>query len=28
MNISPDTIIYWQWGPITLNATLVFTWVV
>ncbi|MBN2409331.1 MAG: F0F1 ATP synthase subunit A [Candidatus Aminicenantes bacterium] len=26
MNISPDSIIFWQWGPITLNATIVFTW--
>ena len=28
MNISPDTIIYWQWGPFQLSATIVFTWVV
>ena len=28
MNISPDTVIYWQWGPITINATLVSTWLV
>jgi F-type H+-transporting ATPase subunit a len=28
MQISPDSIVYWQWGPITLNATIVFTWVV
>lgn len=28
MTISPDTVIYWQWGPITINATLVFTWLV
>ncbi len=28
MNISPDTIIYWEWGLFTLNATLVFTWTV
>ena len=28
MNISPDSIIYWQWGPIKLSATIVFTWVV
>lgn len=27
MEISPDQIIYWQWGPVTLNATLVFSWV-
>lgn len=28
MNITPDSIIFWQWGPITLNATIVFTWLV
>jgi F-type H+-transporting ATPase subunit a len=28
MTISPDSIIYWQWGFFTLNATLVYTWVV
>jgi len=28
MNISPDAIVLWQWGPITLNATIVFTWAV
>lgn len=28
MNLSPDTTIYWQWGPIVINATLVFTWMV
>ena len=28
MEISPDSIIYGQWGPITLNATIVFTWIV
>ncbi len=28
MNITPDTIVYWQGNGITLNATLVFTWVV
>lgn len=28
MNISPDSIIFWQWGPVTLNATIVFTWIV
>lgn len=27
MEISPDNIIY-HWGPITLNATIVFTWIV
>ncbi|HDS01790.1 MAG TPA: F0F1 ATP synthase subunit A [candidate division Zixibacteria bacterium] len=28
MTISPDSIIYWEWKFITLNATIVFTWVV
>lgn len=28
MNISPDEIIYWQWGPIKLSATIVFTWLI
>ncbi|MDP5205517.1 F0F1 ATP synthase subunit A [Alishewanella sp. SMS9] len=28
MNLSPDQIIYWQLGWFTLNATLVFTWLV
>jgi len=28
MRISPDSIIYWQWGFVTLNGTIVFTWVV
>lgn len=28
MNISPDGIIFWQQGWFTLNATLVFTWIV
>lgn len=26
MNITPDTIIYWQLGPFAISATLVFTW--
>lgn len=26
--ISPDQVLMWQWGPISLNATIVFTWVV
>lgn len=26
MEISPDNIIYWQWGSIKLNATIAFTW--
>lgn len=28
MEISPDNIVFLQWGAITLNATIVFTWVV
>ncbi len=28
MIISPDEIVYWRWGPLALNATIVFTWVV
>jgi len=26
VNITPDTIIYWQLGPFAISATLVFTW--
>ncbi len=28
MSITPDTMVFWEWGPITLNATIVFTWAV
>jgi len=28
MRISPDSIIYWQWGFVSLNGTIVFTWMV
>ena len=28
MDITPDSIIYWQWQWINLNATIVFTWVI
>lgn len=28
MRISPDALVFWQWGPLTLNATIVFTWLV
>ncbi len=28
MNISPDSIVYWEWGPVVISATLVFTWIV
>jgi F-type H+-transporting ATPase subunit a len=26
--ISPDQVIFWQWGPVSVNATIVFTWAV
>jgi F-type H+-transporting ATPase subunit a len=26
MTISPDTIVVWQWGMVTINATLLCTW--
>lgn len=28
MNVTPDTIVYWEYGPIVLNATIVYTWIV
>jgi F-type H+-transporting ATPase subunit a len=28
VHISPDAIVYRQWGPISLNATIVYTWVI
>jgi len=28
MKISPDSIILWQWGPLHINATIAFTWLV
>lgn len=28
MTISPDGIVFWQWGSFSLNGTIVFTWVV
>jgi F-type H+-transporting ATPase subunit a len=28
MTISPDQILLWQWGPLHLNATIVWTWVI
>ncbi len=28
MRISPDSIILWQWGPLHINATIAFTWLV
>jgi F-type H+-transporting ATPase subunit a len=27
MHLSSDQIIFWQWGFITLNGTIVFTWI-
>ena len=26
MRLSPDQVIFWQFGPFTLNATIVYTW--
>jgi F-type H+-transporting ATPase subunit a len=28
MRISPDQMVLWQWGPIALNGTILYTWVV
>ncbi len=28
MQISPDQAVLWQWGPVVLNATIAFTWLV
>ncbi len=28
MNIGPDAIVFWEWGFIKINATIVFTWAV
>ena len=28
MNISPDGIVIWQFNAVTLNATILFTWIV
>jgi len=28
MHITPDHIVLWQWGPLHLNATILFTWIV
>jgi F-type H+-transporting ATPase subunit a len=28
VDITPDTIVVWQWGPLAINATIVWTWVV
>jgi F-type H+-transporting ATPase subunit a len=28
MDITPDAVVLWEWGPLKLNATIVFTWVV
>jgi len=27
-DISPDQVVYWEWGPAVLNATIVYTWLV
>jgi len=28
MHITPDEIVFWQWNGVSLNATVVFTWIV
>ena len=28
MTLTPDSVVYWQAGPVKVNATLVFSWVV
>ena len=28
MTISPDQILLWQWGPLHINATLAYTWLI
>lgn len=28
MEITPDQIVFWRWGPVALNATIAFTWLV
>jgi len=28
VELSPDDVVFWQWGFVTINETLVFTWLV
>ncbi|MGK7345196.1 MAG: F0F1 ATP synthase subunit A [Candidatus Nitrospinota bacterium M3_3B_026] len=28
MRLTPDVVVIWQWGPVSLNATILFTWLV
>lgn len=28
MHLSPDQLVYWQYGPFKLNATILFTWAI
>ena len=28
MRMSPDAVVFFQWGPVSLNATILFTWCV
>ena len=28
MHITPDQVVFWRWGFIEINATIVFTWIV
>lgn len=27
MELTPDSTIFWQWGPVVINATLVYSWI-
>ncbi len=27
MELTPDSTIFWQWGPVAINATLVYSWI-
>lgn len=27
MELSPDAVVYWEWGVVKINATLLFTWI-
>jgi len=27
-DISPDQVVFWRWGELTLNATIVYSWIV
>lgn len=27
MELSPDALVYWEWGVVNLNATILYTWI-